>query len=145
MVAGTSARGAPGWHIGRPQRQFNHPVTDDPAIRRDTRSMPQIRGRVVVTGGAGFIGSHLVDRLLADDCTDVVVLDNLSRGRLSNLAQWQGDRRLDVVHGDVRDDATVDELIRGAEVVYHLAAQSTVMGGVQDMGCTFRTNVVGTL
>ncbi len=97
-----------------------------------------------MTGGAGFIGSHLVDRLLTDECAEVVVLDNLSRGRLANLADWQGNPRLDVVQGDVRDCATVDELIRGADVVYHLAAQSTVMGAVQDMGYTFSTNVVGT-
>jgi UDP-glucose 4-epimerase len=97
-----------------------------------------------VTGGAGFIGSHLIDRLLTDSCPSVVVLDNLSRGRLSNLARWQGNPRLDILHGDVRDVSTVDELVRGADVVYHLAAQSTVMGGVKDMGYTFSTNVVGT-
>jgi UDP-glucose 4-epimerase len=106
--------------------------------------MSQGKGRVVVTGGAGFIGSHLVDRLLADSSARVVVLDNLSRGRLSNLARWQGDTRLEVVQGDVRDAATVDELIRGADVVYHLAAQSRVMGAVQDLSYTFSTNVVGT-
>lgn len=97
-----------------------------------------------MTGGAGFIGSHLVDRLLTDECGEIVVLDNLSRGRLSNLIQWQGDPRLNLVQGDVRDEATVEELVRGSDVVFHLAAQSTVMGGVQDMGYTFSTNVVGT-
>jgi UDP-glucose 4-epimerase len=97
-----------------------------------------------VTGGAGFIGSHLTDRLLIDDSVEVVVLDNLSRGHLSNLSTWQADTRLSVVQGDVRDEVTVQELVRGADVVYHLAAQSTVMGGVLDMGYTFSTNVVGT-
>jgi UDP-glucose 4-epimerase len=127
-----------------PQRQLNPRETAVGNVALILGSMSQRRGRVVVTGGAGFIGSHLVDRLLTDDCAEVVVLDNLSRGRLSNLAQWHGDPRLDVVHGDVRDAATVDELIRGADVVYQLAAQSTVMGGVQDMSYTFSTNVVGT-
>lgn len=106
--------------------------------------MSQGERRVVVTGGAGFIGSHLVDRLLTDGSANVVVLDNLARGRLANLARWRADPRLNVVHGDVRDAATVDALIRGADVVYHLAAQSTVMGAVQDMAYTFSTNVVGT-
>jgi nucleoside-diphosphate-sugar epimerase len=106
--------------------------------------MSRSRDRVVVTGGAGFIGSHLVDRLLTDDCADVVVIDNLTRGRLANLARWQLDPRLDVVQGDVRDADTVDLLVRGADVVYHLAAQSTVMGAVRDMSYTFSTNVVGT-
>jgi UDP-glucose 4-epimerase len=106
--------------------------------------MPLRKARALVTGGAGFIGSHLVDRLLTDGCDEVVVLDNLSRGRLSNLANWQADPRLDVVQGDVRDEAIVEELVRDADVVYHLAAQSTVMGAVTDMGYTFSTNVAGT-
>jgi nucleoside-diphosphate-sugar epimerase len=106
--------------------------------------MPLRRARALVTGGAGFIGSHLVDSLLSSGSNEVVVLDNLSRGRLSNLAHWQGDPRLDVTQGDVRDESIVEALMRGADVVYHLAAQSTVMGGVRDAAYTFSTNVVGT-
>ena len=90
--------------------------------------MSQRKIRVVVTGGAGFIGSHLIDRLLADDNTEVLVLDNLSRGRLTNLARWQGNPRLDVVQADVRDAQSVQALLYGSDIVYHLAAQSTVMG-----------------
>jgi UDP-glucose 4-epimerase len=106
--------------------------------------MPLRKAKALVTGGAGFIGSHLVDRLLNAGYEQVVVLDNLTRGRLSNLAQWQGDPRLDVIQGDVRDERIVQELVRGADVVFHLAAQSTVMGAVRDLGYTFSTNVVGT-
>jgi UDP-glucose 4-epimerase len=101
--------------------------------------------RVVVTGGAGFIGSHLVDRLLATTQVDVVVLDNLSRGQLSNVAQHSTEPRLELIHGDIRDTETVAAAIRGASIVYHLAAQSTVMGGVTDAEYTFTTNTVGTL
>jgi nucleoside-diphosphate-sugar epimerase len=100
--------------------------------------------RVVVTGGAGFIGSHLVDRLLEDGQTEVVVLDNFSRGRRANLAQHDGNPQLRVVEGDVRDADLVDRVLRGAEIVYHLAAQATVMGAVRDPAYTFSTNVVGT-
>lgn len=98
--------------------------------------------RVVVTGGAGFIGSHLVDRLLAEPCAEVVVFDNLHRGRLENLPAERD--RLRVVVGDIRDEDAVDELVRGADVVFHLAAQSTVMGAVEDARYSFSTNVVGT-
>jgi nucleoside-diphosphate-sugar epimerase len=106
--------------------------------------MSQRRSRVVVTGGAGFIGSHLIDRLLADDTTEVLVFDNLSRGRIANLARWQGNPRLDLVQADVRDAQSVHALLYGADIVYHLAAQSTVMGAFHDLGYTFTTNVVGT-
>jgi len=100
--------------------------------------------RIVVTGGAGFIGSHLVDRLVMDTPGDIVVFDNLSRGRLENLASHQAEPRLHFVEGDVRDPGAVDAVLRGASTVYHLAAQSTVMGAVADGPYTFATNVVGT-
>jgi UDP-glucose 4-epimerase len=100
--------------------------------------------KVVVTGGAGFIGSHLVDRLLTDGAQRVVVLDNLQRGRLQHLERHAAERRLDFVLGDVRDSATVADVVRGAEVVFHLAAQPTVMGALDDLDYSFTTNVVGT-
>ncbi len=100
--------------------------------------------RIVVTGGAGFIGSHLVDALLTRPSSDVLVVDNLSRGRRSNLSGNDGDPRLSVTVGDIRDPATVDRALRDAEVVYHLAAQSNVMGAVSDPRYSFETNVAGT-
>ncbi len=106
--------------------------------------MYQRTERVVVTGGAGFVGSHLVDRLLADSRAEIVVLDNLTRGRPANLAHHQANPRLQFHEGDIRDVAVVAETVRGANVVYHLAAQATVMGAVQDLDYSFSTNVVGT-
>ena len=100
--------------------------------------------RVVVTGGAGFIGSHLVDRLLAATQADVVVFDNLSRGQLSNIAHHSDHTRLELIHGDIRDVDAISTAIKGAGVIYHLAAQSTVMGGVSDPDNTFGSNVIGT-
>ncbi len=100
---------------------------------------------VVVTGGAGFIGSHLVDALLADrGVATVLVVDNLRRGRLANLAQHDGDPRFRFLPGDIRDPALVEEALGGTEVVFHLAAQSNVMGAVSDPRYSFETNVVGT-
>lgn len=106
--------------------------------------MSQRADTVVVTGGAGFIGSHLVDRLLADTTAQVVVFDNLARGRLANLAAHRGHPRLTFTHGDLRDRQAVHAVLRGARVVYHLGARATVMGGVEDPEATFETNVVGT-
>jgi UDP-glucose 4-epimerase len=106
--------------------------------------MIQSTDRVVVTGGAGFIGSHLVDRLLADTQAEIVIFDNLHRGHLSNLTQHLDSPRLSIIQGDVRDAEIVTQVVRGATVVFHLAAQSTVMGAVEDPDYSFTTNVVGT-
>jgi UDP-glucose 4-epimerase len=106
--------------------------------------MYQRSDKVVVTGGAGFIGSHLVDRLLAETDSQVIVLDNLHRGRLTNLARHAEEPRLHVLQGDVRDVDLVTRTVRGADVVYHLAAQSTVVGALDDLDYSFSTNVVGT-
>ena len=100
--------------------------------------------RVIVTGGAGFIGSHLVDRLLSAGCDDVVVLDNLHRGRLAHLQQHAHDPRLRVIRGDIRDRDVVDRAFEHADMVYHLAAQSSVMQAVDDVDYSFSTNTIGT-
>jgi UDP-glucose 4-epimerase len=80
--------------------------------------------RVLVTGGAGTIGSHVVDQLVGAGAAEVVVLDNLVRGRLANLdrAMAQGPGVVRVVEGDIRDVRTVHELTAGKDVVFHLAA-----------------------
>jgi UDP-glucose 4-epimerase len=104
----------------------------------------KVANRIVVTGGAGFIGSHLVDGLLANTDAQVRVLDNLSRGQLTNLAQHAEESRVELIHGDVRDARTVANTVRGANAVYHLAAQSRVSGGAVAGDDTFGTNVFGT-
>lgn len=84
-----------------------------------------LRGaRALVTGGAGTIGSHVVDQLVEAGAAEVVVLDNLVRGRLANLdrALAQGPDVVRVVEGDIRDVGLVHELTRGKDVVFHLAA-----------------------
>lgn len=98
--------------------------------------------RILVTGGAGFIGSHLVDRLVRERSGEVSVLDNFSRGRMEHLAQSQNQIR--IIRGDIRDRTLVREAMSGVHMVYHLAAQSNVLGAVQDLDYSFETNVVGT-
>ena len=77
--------------------------------------------RAFVTGGAGFIGSHVVDRLIAAGA-DVVVYDNLCRGRADNLASARRSDRLTFIQGDVRDAGAVRRAMEGASIVLHLAA-----------------------
>lgn len=98
--------------------------------------------RILVTGGAGFIGSHLVDRLVRDRVGSVVVLDNLHRGRREHLADsWE---QITFIEGDIRDRAALGGAMKDCEVVFHLAAQSNVIGAVQDIEYSFSSNVVGT-
>lgn len=83
-------------------------------------------GKVVVTGGGGLIGSHIVDLLMTDReegrVGEIVVLDNLTRGRMENLADAMRRGPVEVVDGDVRDVEAVDRAIDGADLVFHLAA-----------------------
>src|SRR4051794_39737296 len=101
--------------------------------------------RVLVTGGAGFIGSNLVDALLSRG-DEVAVLDNLSTGREANLAAaLVAGARLHVA--DIRDAATLAELFAAErpEIVFHLAAQIDVRKSVVDPAFDARTNIEGTV
>jgi UDP-glucose 4-epimerase len=97
---------------------------------------------VLVTGGSGFIGSHLVEHLLAD-IDDVLVLDNFSTGDRTNLTHID-DERLTVEHGDVRNAETVTKAVARADSVYHLAAAVGVQKIVDDPLDSLRTNLEGT-
>ena len=91
---------------------------------RPEAAQPLSGQRVLVTGGAGTIGSHVVDECLAAGEAEVVVLDNFVRGRMANLAAATdaGADRLRVVEGDLRDAALVHALARDTDVLFHLAA-----------------------
>jgi UDP-glucose 4-epimerase len=95
--------------------------------------------RALVTGGAGFIGSHLVAALVADG-THVVVLDDLSTGSAENVAP-----EADLVEGDITDVSTVANVTRGCDVVFHLAARGSVQRSVEQPLATDKSNVSGTL
>jgi UDP-glucose 4-epimerase len=99
--------------------------------------------RALVTGGAGFIGSHLTEALLAMGY-EVVVLDDLSTGREENLQAVKDHPRLEIVRGSVTDDGVVRKLVTGAEIVYHLAAAVGVQLILDRPVGTIETNIVGT-
>ena len=100
--------------------------------------------RVLVTGGAGFIGSHLVDRLVESEY-DVRVLDNLSTGNLANIEGHIDSGSVDFVEGDVRDIDLVAHAMEEVDVVYHLAAIVSVPFSVKNPDLTFDVNAGGTL
>lgn len=79
-------------------------------------------GRALVTGGAGFIGSHIVEQLLEMGCPEVVVVDNMVRGRRDNLRAAAGSPRLKLVIGDIRDKPLMASLVAGCDLVFHQAA-----------------------
>ena len=97
---------------------------------------------VLITGGAGFIGSHLVDALLAKGYA-VRVLDNLSTGKPSNLPL--NNPQLELIEGDVADAGLVARCMLGCRAVAHLAAVASVQASVDDPVSTHQSNFVGTL
>ena len=98
----------------------------------------------VVTGGAGFIGSHLVDRLLKDG-RSVRVIDNFASGGPHNLEHLKGRNDVEVVQSDIRDRTSMREQIDGAERVFHLAALADIVPSIQQPETYFDVNVAGTL
>ncbi|MFN2544850.1 MAG: dTDP-glucose 4,6-dehydratase [Actinomycetota bacterium] len=100
---------------------------------------------IVLTGGAGFIGSHLADLLLERPDVRVTVLDKLTyAGNLANVEQHQGDDRFRFVRGDVADPAAVLPLVEEADSVIHAAAESFVDRSIHDASDFVMSNVVGT-
>jgi UDP-glucose 4-epimerase len=100
--------------------------------------------RCVVTGGAGFIGSHLVDRLV-DDGHDVLVIDNFATGRRENLGRHDGGGRVRLACADVADAAAMRPLFQGADRVFHLAALADIVPSIERPGDYHRANVDGTV
>jgi nucleoside-diphosphate-sugar epimerase len=78
--------------------------------------------RILVTGGAGFIGSHIVDLLCNEGCKEIVALDNMVRGRPENLADARARGPVRLVHGDIRDSNLMTSLVKSADIVFHQAA-----------------------
>lgn len=100
--------------------------------------------RILVTGGAGFIGSHVVDELMSRSEVRVIVLDKLTyAGNRDNLSRYEGDPRFRFVLGDIADMATVEPLIADANRVINMAADTHVDRSIVDPDAFVRTNVVG--
>ncbi|VDN52684.1 unnamed protein product, partial [Dracunculus medinensis] len=97
------------------------------------------RKRILVTGGAGFVGSHLVDRLMLDG-HEVVALDNYFTGRKRNIEQWIGHPNFDIVHHDV-----VNEYFIEVDEIYHLASPASPPHYMYNPVKTIKTNTIGTI
>ena len=95
----------------------------------------------LVTGGAGFIGSHL-SRHLVQQGADVRILDNFSTGRRENIADLKG--QIDLIAADLRDQEAVTAAVRGVDLIFHQAAFVLVPLSIEDPGACFESNVIGT-
>ncbi|MBU0605768.1 MAG: SDR family NAD(P)-dependent oxidoreductase [Candidatus Omnitrophica bacterium] len=98
---------------------------------------------ILVTGGAGFIGSHLVDALMSAGA-QVSVFDNLSNGKLENLSRHEGNKSLKFIRGDINDDKALDAATKGIDVVFHLACLG-VRHSIKHPLENHRVNAEGTL
>jgi len=99
--------------------------------------------RYLVTGGAGFIGSHLVDRLIADG-HQVRVIDNFSTGRPENLAQHKDNKQLELIRENISDLSTIKGYFEGMDVVIHLAALADIVPSIVSPKEYYESNVNGT-
>ncbi len=100
--------------------------------------------KVLVTGGAGFIGSHLVERLLAEGYS-VVVIDDFSTGRKENLLGIQGFEKLEVFEVDITDRNALEEVFPIVDWVFHLAGKADIVPSIESPCMYYETNVTGTL
>ena len=100
--------------------------------------------RVVLTGGLGFIGSHLVDKLLEGDY-DVSIVDDFSTGQLQNISTHTDDPRLHVIEGNILDRTKVARVVSNADAVVHLAAITSVIRSSKEPLLVHDVNVTGTL
>ena len=104
---------------------------------------------ILITGGAGFIGSNLAARLLREPDVQVRIFDNLSRGGVEHNLQWlkamETSDRLTVIRGDIRNYSEVMNAAKGVAEIYHLAAQVAVTTSVDDPQTDFEVNAQGTL
>jgi UDP-glucose 4-epimerase len=100
--------------------------------------------RCLVTGGAGFIGSHLVDRLVTDG-HEVVVVDNLATGRRENLAQHEATGQVRLVMADVADHGAIRHCFEKVDWVFHLAALADIVPSIREPLAYHRANVDGTI
>lgn len=78
--------------------------------------------RILITGGAGLVGSHIADLLVKEGVAEIIILDNFTRGRLDNLAWAKENGPLVIVEGDIRDQKLLAEIMSGVDVVFHQAA-----------------------
>ena len=105
--------------------------------------MNLLNEKIVVIGGAGFVGSHIVDQLLAEPVREIVIVDNFIRGTRTNLTAAAADPRVRIVEGTITDHALLDDSLAGAAGVFHLAAL-WLYECVHEPRSALEVNVVGT-
>ena len=99
--------------------------------------------KILVTGGCGFIGSHLVEKLV-ELGREVVILDNLSKGKPENVRVLENSSKLKLIEGDLLDSGRLDEAIGDCGLVFHLAANPQANIGYSDTEVHFQQNIVVT-
>lgn len=99
--------------------------------------------KILVTGGAGFIGSHLVDRLSKNKKNTIIIFDNFYRGDTDNIKIHLDNKKIKIIKGDVRNYNSLKKIGK-VDLIYHLAAQSNVIGSLVKPGYCFSSNVQGT-
>lgn len=97
----------------------------------------------MVTGGAGFIGGHIVDKLMTEGLY-VRVVDNLSSGRIENVERWLSKPGFEFLKGDLKDERDTEEAAKGIDTVFHFAANPEVRVSTTNPEIHFRENVVAT-
>ena len=97
----------------------------------------------LVTGGAGFIGSHLVDRLVSEGWS-VRIVDNFSSGRMENIEHHRGNRKVEILRGDLKSPKEAEKAVRDVDVVFHYAANPEVRVSTTNPDIHFNENVVAT-
>jgi UDP-N-acetylglucosamine 4-epimerase len=103
------------------------------------------QSKFLITGGAGFIGSHIVDYLLINNAAQVIVLDNLSEGNKNNILQWENNPKFKFIEGDICDLETVKFAMKGVNYVSHQAALGSVPRSIKDPIATNNANITGFL
>ncbi len=99
--------------------------------------------KILITGGAGFIGSHLCEKLVKEGNT-VICLDNFFNGNLSNIRHLLNYKHFKLVNGDIRDFDTLEKIVPGVDIIYNLAAQIHVDRSIIEPRLTYEVNVLGT-
>jgi len=112
-------------------------------VQHTGRHVSHAGARVLVTGGAGFTGSHLVDALMKKD-SKVAVLDNLSTGSRENISSWIGHPNFTFTRGDCLNRQNVRKAVKNRELIFHLAANPEVRVGVANTKIDFEQNIVAT-
>lgn len=98
--------------------------------------------KILITGGAGFIGSHLADALIGNH--EIIIFDNLSSGRMEFIAHHETDSRFGFIQGDLLDQAEIEKVLEGIDMVYHAAANPDVRLGADDTYVHFEQNIIAT-